>query len=183
VEYENLSLEELHAKLEETAEAQAAIEQLVAQRKEQAKGELAQEIRDLIAERGYAVEDIAELLQKGRRRKKADAQAKGAGRYACYVVPERKPRSFLKIRRPHCTDAVRFIHYGTIGTESCHLLSPIRDGAAEWTRQPLGAIFWPTRRVRPRAAAGIARPRPVRPTGGRRGGAGCVRPRPVRRSA
>ena len=33
MEYENLSLEELHAKLEETAEAQAAIAKLVAQRK------------------------------------------------------------------------------------------------------------------------------------------------------
>jgi DNA-binding protein H-NS len=88
VEYENLSLEELRAKLQETAEAQAAIAKLVAQRKEQAKGELAQEIHDLIIEGGYAVEDIAELLQKGRRRKKAGVQGKGAGRYACYVDPE-----------------------------------------------------------------------------------------------
>ena len=60
----------------------------MAQRKEEAKGELAQEIRDLIAERGYAVEDIAELLQKDRRRKKPAVQRKGAGRYACYVDPE-----------------------------------------------------------------------------------------------
>ena len=88
MEYDNLSLEELHAKLEETAKAQASIEKLVAQRKEEAKGELAQEIRDLIAERGYAVEDIAELLQKDRRRKKAAVRGKGAGRYACYVDPE-----------------------------------------------------------------------------------------------
>jgi DNA-binding protein H-NS len=95
VDYENLSLEELHAKLEETAEAQAAIAKLVAQRKEQAKGELAQEIRELIIERGYAVEDIAELLQKGRRRKKADAQGKGTGRYACYVDPE-NPENIYK---------------------------------------------------------------------------------------
>ena len=93
--YDNLSLEELHAKLEETAKAQATIEKLVAQRKEEAKGELAQEIRDLIAERGYAVEDIAELLQKGRRRKKADVQGKGAGRYACYVDPE-NPENIYK---------------------------------------------------------------------------------------
>jgi len=94
--YESLSLDELHAKLEETAEAQAAIAKLVAQRKEQAKGELAQEIRDLITERGYAVEDIAELLQKGRRRKKADVQGKGAGRYACYVDLENRENIYKR---------------------------------------------------------------------------------------
>ena len=96
VEYENLSLEELHAKLEETAEAQAAIGQLMAQRREEAKGELVQEIRDLIAERGYAMEDIAELLQKGRRRRKADVQSKGAGRYACYVDPENRENIYKR---------------------------------------------------------------------------------------
>jgi DNA-binding protein H-NS len=96
VEYENLSLEELHAKLEETAKAQAAIGQLMAQRREEAKGGLVQEIRDLIAERGYAVEDIAELLQKGRRRRKADGQGKGAGRYACYVDPENPENTYKR---------------------------------------------------------------------------------------
>lgn len=96
MEYENLSLEELHAKLQETAEAQAAIGQLMAQRQEEAKGELAQEIRDLIAARGYAIEDIAELMQKGRRRKKAAAQGKGAGRYACYVDPENRENIYTR---------------------------------------------------------------------------------------
>lgn len=88
MQYEKLSVEELEAKLAEAAEAQAAIEQLMDQRLEEAKGELVQEIRDLITERGHEVDDIADLLRKGRRRRKAAAQRKGAGRYAYYVDPE-----------------------------------------------------------------------------------------------
>jgi len=84
---ENLSVDEIQRKLEELAQNQANLKLALAQRQQQEKHDLAQEVKDLIQDRGYEVSEIISLV--GTRRKRSSTQKKtGVRQYTKYVDPD-----------------------------------------------------------------------------------------------
>ncbi|MBK1645975.1 hypothetical protein CKO25_15220 [Thiocapsa imhoffii] len=68
MEYEQLSLDELQKQAEEIAYQQSVIAQLLVKKREEGRGDFIRELRDLILERGYDLEDIASRLTRGARK-------------------------------------------------------------------------------------------------------------------
>jgi DNA-binding protein H-NS len=86
VEIQALSVDELKAQLEEIEQNKANIERALVQRWQEQKGELAQQIRQMIQEHGYDQEEIMAMVV-GRRRRGGAAKKTGKG-YLRYVDPE-----------------------------------------------------------------------------------------------
>jgi len=92
---EGLSLDEIQQQLEELAQNRIDLEQALAQRKQQAKYDLVQEIKDLIQGRGYDVADILSLM--GTRRRRSAAAKKGSSRqYTRYVDPDNPENVYVR---------------------------------------------------------------------------------------
>lgn len=92
---ENLSVDEIQQQLDELAENQANLEQALELRQQQAKYDLAQQIKDLIQEHGYDVSEIVGLL--GARRRRAAVTKKGGSRqYTKYVDPDNAENVYVR---------------------------------------------------------------------------------------
>jgi DNA-binding protein H-NS len=92
---ENLSVDEIQQQLDELAENQASLEEALAQRQQQAKYDLAQQIKDLIHEHGYDLSEIVALL--GARRRRSVGSKKGASRqYTRYVDPDNPENIYVR---------------------------------------------------------------------------------------
>ncbi len=91
---EELSVEELSERLMRIENDRAVLEQALEARREQAKHELAQEIRDLIEARGYTLDEILELLH-GRRRRGTQRNTTTSRVYPKYVDPD-NPKNVYK---------------------------------------------------------------------------------------
>ena len=87
MEIQALSVDELKAQLEEIEQNKANIERALVQRWQEQKGELAQQIRQMIEEHGYDYEEIMGMVV-GRRRRGAGAAKKAGKGYLRYVDPE-----------------------------------------------------------------------------------------------
>jgi DNA-binding protein H-NS len=85
VSYENLSMEEIEDQLRMIAQSRADLEKALEEKRQHAKHELAQHIRELISEHGYDVSEIAPLVAVKKRR---GASGKGGRRYTRYVDPD-----------------------------------------------------------------------------------------------
>jgi len=85
---ENLSVDEIQQQLEKLAQSQADLEEALAQRRQQAKYDLAQEIKDLIHEKGYEVTEVVSLISSRRRRSAAPKKSGSARQYTKYVDPD-----------------------------------------------------------------------------------------------
>jgi DNA-binding protein H-NS len=85
VEYENLSVEEIEQQLHAIDQDRADLEKALEKRRQEAKYELAQQIKEMIVEHGYDVADIAPLL--GVRKRRAPSR-KGGRQYTRYVDPD-----------------------------------------------------------------------------------------------
>jgi len=94
VEFADLSVEELQRKLEETKNHEAALERLLEKRKQEGRGDVANEVRNLVAARGYGIDDILPLLQKGRRGGSAKDKGEGPRRY--YVDPHNPEHTYVR---------------------------------------------------------------------------------------
>ncbi len=96
MEYQNLSVEELQSQLQQVEQSRSDLEKALYQRWHEAKSELAQEIREMIDQRGYEVEEIAELILPRRRR--AGAAKKGGSNrsYTRYVDPENSDNIYVR---------------------------------------------------------------------------------------
>jgi DNA-binding protein H-NS len=92
---ENLSVDEIQQQLEELAQNQAHLEQALAQRQQQAKYDLAQEIKDLIQDRGYDVAEILSLMST-RRRRSAVAKKSSSRQYTRYVDPDNPENVYVR---------------------------------------------------------------------------------------
>ncbi len=68
MEYQNLSVEELQSQLHQVEQSRVDLEKALYQRWHEAKSELAQEIREMIEQRGYDVDEIMALVVPRRRR-------------------------------------------------------------------------------------------------------------------
>ena len=92
---ENLSVDEIQQQLDELAENQASLEQALELRQQQAKYDLAQQIKDLIQEHGYDLSEIVGLL--GARRRRAAGTKKGGSRqYTKYVDPDNAENVYVR---------------------------------------------------------------------------------------
>lgn len=89
MEYQHLSAEELKNQIEQTKQREAELQKALSQRWQTEKVELAQEIRGMIDERGFNVDDIIEhLIPSKRRRGSSGPKKSGSGNYIRYVDPE-----------------------------------------------------------------------------------------------
>ena len=86
--FEDLSAEELRNKLAQAEQDLAALGRALEERHEAQKGEIAQQVRDLIREAGYDLDEILPLVAvKARRRARAAAVVADAS-FPAYVDPE-----------------------------------------------------------------------------------------------
>jgi len=92
---DNLSVDELQQQLEELAQSQADLEHALAQRKQQAKYDLAQEIKGLIQEKGYDVGEIVSLIG-ARKKRSIGAKKSGSRQYTKYVDPENPGNVYVR---------------------------------------------------------------------------------------
>ncbi|MGE5152443.1 MAG: H-NS histone family protein [Bdellovibrio bacteriovorus] len=98
MEFANLSVEEIQQQLDEIEHSKAELQRALAVRRQEAKHEVAQQVRDLILNNGYELEEIVPLIQ-GRRRRAAVAAkpVSGGGRdYTRYVDPENPSNVYVR---------------------------------------------------------------------------------------
>lgn len=92
---ENLSVDEIQQQLQELAQNQANLKQALEERQQQAKYDLAQQIKELIQEHGYDVADVVSLL--GTRKKRAAVVKKGGSRqYTRFVDPDNPENVYVR---------------------------------------------------------------------------------------
>jgi len=107
VEFQELSVEEIRAQLQQVDQTKATLEKALLRRKHAARGDLIQQVRDLIIRNGYTVEEIVETLNTKRRRgmaadgtpapKKAnDGRGKGNRNYVTYVDPANEQNVYVR---------------------------------------------------------------------------------------
>ncbi|MCG6943442.1 MAG: H-NS histone family protein [Thiohalocapsa sp.] len=94
MDYKTLSVDELQAQLQEVEQSKANLEKALYQRWNEAKSELAQEIRDMITSRGYDMDEILDLVTPKRRR--ASPMKKGNRNYTRYVDPENPDNVYVR---------------------------------------------------------------------------------------
>jgi len=94
VQYENLTVEEIQQQLEQIEQSRTDLEKALEQRRQQAKHDIAQEIKDMIADRGYDLGDVLPLLT-GRKRRAAAAR-KGDRHYVRYIDPENPDNVYVR---------------------------------------------------------------------------------------
>ena len=93
MEFENLSLDEIQEQLDQIDQNRADLEKALEERRQQAKYEFAQHIKDLITENGYELAEIVSLLGSRKRR----ATTKSSGRqYTRYVDPENTENVYVR---------------------------------------------------------------------------------------
>jgi DNA-binding protein H-NS len=96
VDTDNLTVQDIQARIREMDESRADLERVLEQRVQQAKYDCAQQVKDLIHEQGFSVADIVALLG-GRRRKAPVAEAKSTSRnYTRYVDPDNPSNVYVR---------------------------------------------------------------------------------------
>ena len=94
---DNLSVDEIQRQLEQLAQNRADLEHALAQRRHQAKYDLAQEIKDLIQDKGYDVSEIVSLIGARRRRSSGVAKKGGGSRqYTRYADPDNPDNVYVR---------------------------------------------------------------------------------------
>jgi DNA-binding protein H-NS len=100
VEYANLSVEEIKQQLAEIKSSEAELKRALEVRRQEAKYEIAQQIRDLIAQYGYTLDEILPLVEGKRRRATAPAAARrpasGTRQYTRYVDPQNSENVYVR---------------------------------------------------------------------------------------
>lgn len=87
MEHSNLSLEEIQRQLEEADNKKAQLEKLLKDKREEGKGAVVEQIRNIILDNGYDPEEIMNLVLRRRRKLVSDRQ------YRRYVDPD-NPENF-----------------------------------------------------------------------------------------
>jgi DNA-binding protein H-NS len=98
VEYANLSLDEIRQHLEEIEQNKSELQRALLTRRQEAKQGVVQQIRDLISQNGYEIDEIIPLVAPRRRRGAAAApRATPSGRdYTRYVDPENPQNIYVR---------------------------------------------------------------------------------------
>ena len=99
VEYANLSVVEIQQQLEEIEQSKTELQRALLARRQEAKHGVAQQVRDLITENGYELDEIIPLIVSRRRRGSAATvrPAATSGReYTRYVDPENPENVYVR---------------------------------------------------------------------------------------
>ncbi|WP_296701582.1 H-NS histone family protein [Thiocapsa sp. UBA6158] len=98
MEYANLSVDEIQQQLAEIESSKAELKRALEIRRQEAKSEVAQQIRSLIAQYGYELEEILPLVESKRRRAVASVRRSSAGgrQYTRYVDPENGDNVYVR---------------------------------------------------------------------------------------
>ena len=96
MEFENLSVEEIQQQLEKLHRNRSDLEKALEQRQQQAKYDLAQQIKDMIAEQGYDLTEMVRLIS-GRKRRGAAPSRRTTGRqYTKYMDPDNPANVYVR---------------------------------------------------------------------------------------
>lgn len=97
MEYTKLSVEEIQQQLEAIEQSKSELQRALAVRRQEGKQEVAQQVRDLIFNNGYDLDDIIPLVQTRRRRSTAARPSASGGReYTRYVDPENPDNVYVR---------------------------------------------------------------------------------------
>jgi DNA-binding protein H-NS len=98
VEYSTLSVEEIQQQLEAIEQSKSELQRALVVRREEAKHEVAQQVRDLILGNGYQLNEILPLVQARRRRSAPAAKAATSGGrdYTRYIDPENPNNVYVR---------------------------------------------------------------------------------------
>lgn len=98
MEYANLSVDEIQQQLDAIEQSKSELQHALAVRRQEAKHEVAQQVRDLITNNGYELNEIIPLIQSRRRRGAGAPKAStGSGReYTRYVDPENPENVYVR---------------------------------------------------------------------------------------
>lgn len=98
MEYAKLSVEEIQQQLEAIEQSKTELQRALAVRRQEGKHEVAQQVRDLILNNGYDLDEIIPLVQARRRRSAAVAKTPTtSGReYTRYVDPENPNNVYVR---------------------------------------------------------------------------------------
>jgi DNA-binding protein H-NS len=98
VDFANLSVEEIQQQLEEIELSKSELQRALAVRRQEAKHDVAQQVKDLILSNGYELSEIIPLVQGRRRRGAAAAKVPQAGgrEYTRYVDPENPENVYVR---------------------------------------------------------------------------------------
>jgi DNA-binding protein H-NS len=88
VEYTNLSVDELRQQLAQIEQNKADLEVAIERRRQEAKTDVAQQVRDLISNNGYDLDEIMPLVAMRKRRGTAARKAVANQQYTRYVDPQ-----------------------------------------------------------------------------------------------
>lgn len=97
MEYANLSVDEIQQQLEDIEMSKAELRRALEQRRQEAKQEIAEQIREMIVQQGYELEEIVPLIVQRRRRATAAAR-KGSGnrQYTRFVDPQNSENVYVR---------------------------------------------------------------------------------------
>ncbi|NKN32405.1 H-NS family nucleoid-associated regulatory protein [Marichromatium bheemlicum] len=96
MEYANLSVEEIRRQLEEAESKQNELKRALETRRREAKKEVAQELRDLIEQRGYTLEEMLEELAPRKSRRGGSRKSSGSRQYTEYFDPENPENVYVR---------------------------------------------------------------------------------------
>lgn len=97
MEYANLSVEEIQRQLEEAESKKSELKRMLEARRQEGKGEIVQQIKDLIENNGYDLEEIISLVSPKRRRGSAIARKLvGSRQYRRYVDPDNANNVYVR---------------------------------------------------------------------------------------
>ena len=99
MEYANLSVDQIRQQLEEIEQSKSELQRALTTRRQEAKQGVVQQIRDLISQNGYEVDEIVPLIMPRRRRGAgvATTRATPSGRdYTRYVDPENAENVYVR---------------------------------------------------------------------------------------
>ena len=97
MQYENLTVEEIQQQLEQIEQSRADLEEALEHRRQQGWYDIAQEVKDLVAERGYDLMDVLPLLTGRKRRAATPKKGKRHKRhYIHYVDPDNPENVYVR---------------------------------------------------------------------------------------
>lgn len=98
---EHHSTEEIQTQLDQIKQEQNALERALEARLKDEKKAFVEELKQLIAERGYQHDDIAEQLGARQRKQRIKRSGAGSGNYTQYVDPDNPENVYIRGRMPY----------------------------------------------------------------------------------
>jgi DNA-binding protein H-NS len=88
VEYNDLSVDEIRQQLEQLAQSKANLESALERRRQEAKADVAQQVREMILSNGYEIDEILPYVARRKRRGQAAKKAVTEYQYTRYADPQ-----------------------------------------------------------------------------------------------